>query len=293
MKTLLKIIAILSLALAGSIGFSNTSFAQNNPEGSAYANVVLCADADCTETAGGMEGAVVTSFNAAGVEIDSCSVETFPSGMDGCVVAQHAGDGWYVVSNLLPGYTLLGDTPEVLESESHGTQLNWYAIPAEYDDEIPADTIRTNVIACVDPACENLVDIVDMIGATVSSFDAEGTLVDSCTVSLTASDSVVCDVVSAPAGGWYEVTQSAEYAEYVLLSNDPTVFESEMHGAVYVWYFAPAEQPADDDAGPITSLPETGSGIDANIGYLAAAAIGIVLMAVGGSSARCFGCRLR
>ena len=136
MKTLLRFAAVLSLALMASFAWSSHAVAQNNPEGMAYANVVLCTDADCTTTEGGMEGAVITSLDAAGVEIDSCAVEVFPSGLDGCIVTQHAGDGSYAVSNLHEGYALLSEAPEVLESESHGTQLVWYAAPVA-DDTAP------------------------------------------------------------------------------------------------------------------------------------------------------------
>lgn len=139
MKTLLRFAAVLALMLAASFAWSSHAVAQNNPEGMAYANVVLCTDADCTTSEGGMEGAVITSLDAAGAEIDSCAVETFPSGLDGCVITRHEGDGSYAVSNLHDGYALLSEAPEVLESESHGTQLVWYAAPA-VEEVPPAET---------------------------------------------------------------------------------------------------------------------------------------------------------
>lgn len=141
MKTLLRVMVVLSLSLVGIVGVANTALAQNNPEGSAYANVVVCNDPDCADLTNtvGMEGAIVTSLDAAGTEIDSCAIETFPSGMDGCVVTQHDGDGWYEVSNMYAGYILLSEEPEVLESESHGTQLVWYAAPVADDAPPPAD----------------------------------------------------------------------------------------------------------------------------------------------------------
>lgn len=137
MRTLLRIAAVLSFALVAAFGLANSAVAQNMTDADAYANVVVCDDAECADLAGtaGMEGAVITSFDAAGAEIDSCAVETFASGMDGCVITKHAGDGSYAVSNMTAGYALLDEAPEVLESESHGTQLVWYAAPA--DDAAP------------------------------------------------------------------------------------------------------------------------------------------------------------
>lgn len=131
MKTLLRIAAVLSLTLVAAFGLANAAVAQNVTDADAYANVVVCHDPECADLAGttGMEGAVVTSFDAAGAEIDSCAVETFPSGMDGCVITKHDGDGSYAVSGIADGYALVDETPEVLESESHGTQLVWYAAP--------------------------------------------------------------------------------------------------------------------------------------------------------------------
>lgn len=134
MKSTFHLMAVLAFIV--SFGFAgSTALAQNNPEGMAYATVVTCDDADCTTTSAGMEGAVVASFDGAGAEIDSCAVEVFPSGLDGCIVTRHDGDGWYEVSNLAEGYSLVSDSPEVLQSESHGTQLVWYAAPAA--DPVP------------------------------------------------------------------------------------------------------------------------------------------------------------
>lgn len=139
MRSLLRIAAVMSLVLVATVGMANSTVAQNVSENEAYANVVMCNDADCADLTGttGMEGATVTSLDAAGSEIDSCAVETFPSGMDGCVITKHDGEGSYVVSDLLDGYTLIDEAPEVLESQSHGTQLVWYAAPAA--DEVPAE----------------------------------------------------------------------------------------------------------------------------------------------------------
>lgn len=133
MKTLLRFAAVLSFALAGSFAWSGHAVAQME-ESEAYANVVVCNDAACEDMAGttGMEGATITSFDAAGDVIDTCAVETFASGLDGCVITQHAGDGWYsaTLTDAYADYVLLDDAPEVLESASHGTQLVWYAAPA-------------------------------------------------------------------------------------------------------------------------------------------------------------------
>ena len=141
MKTLLRFAAVLGLVLTGVVGFTNAAVAQNNPEGSAYANVVVCWNEECgVINPDGMEGALITSYDAAGIEIDSCAVEVFASGMNGCVLTMHDGSGSYSVENLTAGYTLLSEEPEVLESESHGTQLVWYAV-APPEDTVIEDPI--------------------------------------------------------------------------------------------------------------------------------------------------------
>lgn len=136
MRTLFRIAAVLSFALVAAFGVANSAVAQNVTDAEAYANVVPCLDESCDNVdPAGMEGVVITSIDAAGAEIDSCAVEVFPaSGMHGCVITKHAGDGSYAVSNMTAGYALLDEAPEVLESESHGTQLVWYAAPIGEDD---------------------------------------------------------------------------------------------------------------------------------------------------------------
>lgn len=136
MKTLLRFATVLSLALVGLFAWNTHAVAQME-DNEAYANIVVCTDPECAgETdMGGMEGATITSYDAAGNVIDTCNVETFPSGLNGCVITQHDGDGSYSAATTadFPGYSLLSDAPEVLESESHGTQLVWYAVPPAED----------------------------------------------------------------------------------------------------------------------------------------------------------------
>lgn len=143
MKTLLRIAAVLSFAVAGAFAWGGYAVAQNVTEDEAYANIVVCTDPACEgETdMGGMEGATITSYNAAGEVIDACNVETFVSGLNGCVITQHGGDGSYSaeITSEFAGYSLLSDQPEVLESESHGTQLVWYAAPPAEETAPPAE----------------------------------------------------------------------------------------------------------------------------------------------------------
>lgn len=155
MKTMLRYAAVLTLAVAGVFGWANTALAQEEPPPAetAYANAIVCADPDCAdlENVFGMEGASITSLDATGAVIDSCTVVAYPSGMDGCDLIPHAGDGFYEVvpTDEYAGYTLLSAEPEVLESESHGIQLNWYfaptadEVPPEDDDITPPDDVST------------------------------------------------------------------------------------------------------------------------------------------------------
>lgn len=166
-------------------------------------------------------------------------------------------------------------------------------VAAQFDEgEVPA-----NVILCSDPDCANTVNLDTMLGATVLSYDAAGTLIDQCTVSLTAGDRVDCWIVPAPEGGAYDVTPPSGYEGHRLLTTVPEVFESEMRGPVYVWYFAPeqsavtpvptapappAEQPAEAPAAPapVTNLPSTGAGGAGESGILAVGAFGIGALAM-------------
>ena len=141
MTSRIRFVALLTAMLMTFWGMGQTALAQNMTENDAYANVVICSDAECSDPTdfAGMEGATITSLDADGVEIDSCAVETFVSGMDGCVLVKHDGTGGYAVGNLQDGYQLLSDEPDVAESESHGTQLTWYAAPVAA--EAPVDSV--------------------------------------------------------------------------------------------------------------------------------------------------------
>lgn len=147
-------------------------------------------------------------------------------------------------------------------------------------------TVRVNVIACIDPDCADTVNLVTMEGATVASFDASGAQLDACTVTETPSGMAACALIPAPEGGWYTTSSTAAYADYRLVSTAPDVFESEMHGTILVWYYAPGADPVPPSDGPVTELPETGVGIGNSSGYLAAAAFGIALIAIGSCTAR-------
>lgn len=137
MKTLLRFAAVFSLMFVAVFGAASQVWAQNVSDDEAYANVVRCSDEWCTDVLPeGFAGAVITSFDAAGNEIDRCAVEVFASGMNGCVITKHDGSGWYEVSNLPVTFVLLDDEPEVLESISHGTQLVWYAAAGPEDTVI-------------------------------------------------------------------------------------------------------------------------------------------------------------
>lgn len=108
-------------------------------------------------------------------------------------------------------------------------------------------TVRVNVIACVDPDCADTVNLVTMEGATVASFDASGAQLDACTVTETPSGMADCAVIPAPEGGWYTTEPTAAYAGHRLVSSEPEVFESEMHGTILAWYYAPEAAPVEPE----------------------------------------------
>jgi hypothetical protein len=272
---------VLLLFLASVFGLLSTASAQDAPE--LNVNVIGCVDAACENTVDifTMDGATVTSYDAAGAVVDSCTVSSAADDFDGCLLAPAPEGGSYdiVAPAGYEGYTLFSDSPEIFESPDRGTWV-WYFLPpvdgsAPEAPYSPAEAVAVNVIICVDPDCVDTVNIETMFGATVSSYMPDGSPVDSCIVTMVVSQTV-CNLIPPPDGGWYEIEPAAEYAGYVLLSETPEIFESEMHGPIYVWYFAPEKDnafppPTQAPAAPakVTGLPRTGSGADTNTAMLA------------------------
>lgn len=153
-----------------------------------------------------------------------------------------------------------------------------------------AEMVNVTVNACVDSDCANMVDITTVEGAVVSTVDASGAVIESCTVTLTFSGMVDCALTAAPADGWYQVDIPAGYEGYTLRSANPEVLVSESHGTILVWHIAPAavarptESPTSPNQVPdgvVTSLPDTGTGAIAPSGNLVALAAGMVLAGIG------------
>lgn len=238
-------------------------------------NVIGCVDAACANTVDifTMDGATVSVYDAGGALVDSCTVSSAADEFDGCLVTPAPEGGYFdiVAPAGYESYTLLSEAPAIFESPDHGVWV-WYFVPpadtsAPEAPSSPVETVPVNVIICADPDCADTVNIETMVGATVSSYAVDGSLVDSCTVSLTYGGFVDCNLVPPMSGGWYDIQPAAGYEGYVLLSDRPEVFESEMHGPIYVWYFAPEKDnalppPTQAPAAPavVTGLPSTGSG---------------------------------
>lgn len=142
MTRALTLFAMVSLFVTSSI---SSATAQE----SAYANVIVCSDPDCADgvNVSSMEGATITSLDTSGEVIDSCEVVVYPGGMNGCNVTKHAGDGSYQVTPTAAygSYTMLGDGPVVLESESHGTQLVWYFAPPASEAQVTTPVVVTGL----------------------------------------------------------------------------------------------------------------------------------------------------
>ena len=62
--------------------------------------------------------------------------------------------------------------------------VGWMSTALAQDGD-ESDSMRVNVIVCVDPDCVDTVNIFTMEGASVTSLDAAGAVVDSCTVTVT------------------------------------------------------------------------------------------------------------
>ena len=259
---------VVLIALAAVFGSILSTAAQQQE---INVNVIGCVDPDCVDTVNifTMDGATVSSYDAAGALIDSCTVSSAPDGFDGCQLAA-TNDATFAItpSAEYAGYVLLSDAPAIFESPDRGVWVWYFVPPAEAPaPEAPAETVRANVILCVDPDCADTVNSETMVGATVTSYAPDGSLVDSCTVSLTQSEMVDCTIMPPPDRGSWDIQPAEQYKGYRLMSLQPEVIESEMHGPVYLWYFAPEKDnalppPTQAPAAPapVTGLPSTGVG---------------------------------
>lgn len=249
-------------------------------------NVVICDD-DC-DLPRTLDGAVVTSFDAAGLELDSCTVSSAPDDFDGCLLDMPGDDsGSFEITPPAgtEGYVLRSLEPEYVERVD--LRL-WTFIPAEAPaTEQPADGIPVNVVACDVAGCT---DPVTMDGAELVSYQ-DGEEIDRCVVESEADDFDGCILVIAADEVDVEITPAAPYDDYVLVSDEPDIYEAPERG-IYVWTFVPAEaQPtaapataepsAAATAAPVTALPETGAGAGTSASHAAGIQGALVILGSG------------
>lgn len=245
-------------------------------------NVVICDDAYDCNLPRTFDGAVVTSFDAEGAELDACTVSSAADDFDGCLLDLLSDDsGSFEITPPagIEGYVLRSLEPEYVER----LDLRfWTFIPA---DE-PAGGFPVNVVACDIVGCT---DPVTMDGAELISYQ-DGVEVDRCVVESEADDFDGCTLFISADKVDIDITPAAPYEDYVLVSEQPDVFESEERGRIYVWTFVPAgaeptveptEAPATAEptagatAEPVTALPSTGGGHEfANQGALIVVGLG-------------------
>ena len=226
----------------------------------------LCLDAECASPRT-LDGAVVSSFDATGTQIDACTVSSEFDDFDGCFLDIPAdGGGSFEITGPAgtEGYVLKSQEPEFIGN------LNlrlWSFIP---DGEEPAGGVPVNVVACV---IANCTDPVTMDGAELVSYQ-DGQEVDRCVVESEADDFDGCILFIPADKANVDITPAAGYEDSVLVSEEPDVYESDERGRIYVWTFVPdgaeptavpteAPATADSTAAPVTALPETGAGHDA------------------------------
>lgn len=257
--------------------------------------VEICDTADC-DAPRLLDGAVVTSFSADGAELDSCTVSSDLVEFEGGCLLDVLSDNSESFEITPPagteGYVLQSLDPEYFERI--GLRV-WTFIPAEE----PAGGFPVNVVACDTAECT---DPVTMDGAELVSYQ-DGVEVDQCVVESEADDFDGCTLFISADKADVDITPAAPYEDYVLVSEEPDVYESEERGRIYVWTFVPAdaeptaaptEAPATTEptaastAAPVTALPETGAGHDS--GSQAALIVlgigGVVALALAGMSAR-------
>ncbi len=144
---------------------------------------------------------------------------------------------------------------------------------------LQAETVEVpvNVIICDDDSCLCLdaecASPRTLDGAVVTSFDANGTQIDACTVSSEFDDfdGCVLDILE-DGSGLFEVAAPAGTEGYVLESLEPEYIGNLN---LWLWSFIPdgaeptaapteasatAEPAVESTAAPVTSLPETGAG---------------------------------
>jgi hypothetical protein len=226
--------------------------------------VYSCETPDCSDPDGVkdiMAGATVTSFAADGIELDTCTVgESYPGGCDLVIPADDSGSYDVTAPQGYDTYVLLSEQPEVTGEGGHGRE--WTFVPAG---------AAVNVVACNDAECT---DPVTMDGAVVASYDSTGAEIDSCTVDSAPDDFDGCTLVLPVSGGDVDITPAAGYENYVLVDEQPEVYEGPEGGLIYVWSFVPVEPDAtatpvpteapDATTTPVSALPKTGTGTQAS-----------------------------
>lgn len=275
MHTFRNIFAITLVTLLAAIWWIAPATAQEAD--TVAANVILCADPDCADTVDleTMYGATVTSYAPDGSMVGTCTVTETPSGMSNCDLVPAPDRGSYDIWPADPyvGYVLLSAHPEIFESEMHGPIYVWYFAP-EKDNIAPPpsvdqpDTAYANVIVCADQACADGANTTSMGGATITSYNAAGEVIDACEVVTYPSGMDGCNIIKHAGDGSYQVTPTADYAGYNLLSTEPVVLESMSHGTQLHWFYAPAvSRDAPSPTAPaavVTELPSTGVGAAAS-----------------------------
>lgn len=263
-------------------------------------DVVICLDDACMNREA-VDGATVTAYDIeTGEAIDSCETDSgasFPS----CVLTAPADASTYSIevdSGLDPEqYT-------ALEPVGEDGVLRYGFAPI--DDSTPETVeVPVNVIICDDDSClcldSECASPRTLDGAVVTSFDAAGTQVDSCTVSSEFEDFDGCflDILEDGSAS-FEVAAPVGTEGYVLKSLEP---EYIANLDLRLWSFipdgaeptaAPTEAPATTEptaastAAPVTALPKTGAGHDSGSqGALIVLGIGgVVALALAGMSAR-------
>lgn len=122
-----------------------------------------------------------------------------------------------------------------------------------------AEEVHVNVIRCADPDCT---DVSTMEGATVTTYDASGTMIDFCTVS---AASFGCDVLALPIDGYFEISAASEFQDHQLISEAPEVVTGGAYEVAYNWYYVrlgqvPPTVVPGDKIPVVKDLPATGAG---------------------------------
>lgn len=265
------IVSLLSFMMI--FGLLPAASAQEAEAETVYVIAYACVEPGCPrgDDSKVIPGAEITSYNAAGEVVDVCAIGDVTTDYGvGCALVPAPEGGSYVITPPAgyEHYTLMYDAPQYAEDADGTTILIWYYTPSVSGEEPDGDRIIVTAVACAEAGCPRGTEIVGIIGAEITSYNAADEVVDLCAVAERSTDyGSGCAILPAPADGYYDIIVPPAYENHTLVSTNPAVGETDDGILVLIWTFEPvadvaAPQPDTTTPKPavVTALPSTGVG---------------------------------